>query len=97
MTQLPPSPQIRHELSANRFELQMGDSTAVLQYSVQDGTIFFTHTQVPTELEGKGIGSLLVRAGLDFARNNAYRVVPVCWFVAGYIERHTEYQDLLKS
>jgi len=90
-------PEVRHNVAASRFELQVDGSIAVLEYSLQAGTITFTHTGVPSELEGGGIGSQLARAGLEYARANALKVVPVCWFVAGYIERHTEYQDLLKS
>ena len=43
------------------------------------------------------LGSQLARAGLDFARERALKVVPLCWFVAGYMDRHSEYRDLLKS
>ena len=88
-------PDVQHIAAANRFELSVGASKAVLEYSLQDDVIIFTHTGVPTEIEGRGIGSRLVRAGLEFAREEAFRVVPRCWFVAGYIERHPEYRALL--
>jgi predicted GNAT family acetyltransferase len=52
---------------------------------------------VPAELEGRGIGSQLARAGMEFAREKAYKVLSTCWFVTGYIERHKEYQNLLKA
>ena len=86
---------IRHNMDLGRFELLMEGNMAVLDYRMDDSVIIFTHTGVPAELEGRGIGSQLVRAGLDFARVNMLRVVPACWFVAGYIERHPEYQDVL--
>ncbi|RMF40140.1 MAG: N-acetyltransferase, partial [Anaerolineae bacterium] len=56
----------------------------------------FTHTGVPEAIGGRGIGSKLARAGLKYARQQGYRVRPLCWFVAGYIQRHPEYQDLLE-
>lgn len=90
-------PEIRHNIAASRFELQIGGNIAVLEYSLQGDTITFTHTGVPGELEGRGIGSQLARAGLEYAREKVLKVVPVCWFVAGYIERHTEYQSLIKA
>jgi hypothetical protein len=46
-------------------------------------------------LEGQGIGSGLVKQALDAARAQNLKVVPMCSFVRGYIERHAEYQDLL--
>ncbi len=54
------------------------------------------HTEVPKELNGKGIGSALVRGLLDIARTQGLKVVPVCPFVSGYIAKHPEYADLLR-
>ena len=86
---------ITHHREDGRFEIVIADHTAVLNYTRQDGTLIFTHTGVPHELEGQGIGSRLVKAGLEYARANNFKVVPVCWFVAQYIQRHPEYQTLL--
>lgn len=88
--------QVIHNLEAQRFELTQDGHLAVLQYRLRDAqTVAFTHTGVPDALGGRGIGSQLAQAALSWARAQSYRVVPVCWFVAGYIERHPEYQDLL--
>ncbi len=81
--------------SDNRFEAQIDGKTAYLQYTVQDVKMIIPYTEVPSELEGQGIGSALVRAALDYARANELKVIPRCWFVAGYIERHPEYKDLI--
>lgn len=55
----------------------------------------FTHTLVPPELRGRGVAEKLVRAALAEARARGCRVVPQCSYVARFIERHAEYQDLL--
>jgi predicted GNAT family acetyltransferase len=78
-----------------RFELAEGGHTAVASYRLEGDTISFTHTVVPEEIEGRGFGSRLVRFALDQARERGLKVVPLCYFVKGYIERHPEYQDLL--
>jgi predicted GNAT family acetyltransferase len=96
MTNHTENPQVRHIPADNRFEMQAEGYSAVLQYILDGDTINFTHTGVPSELEGRGIGSQLAHAGLEYARENAFKVVTTCWFVAGYIERHKEYQPLLK-
>ena len=64
--------------------------TAELSYQRMGNTILFTHTGVPPALEGQGVGSALVRAGLEFARANKLTVKTTCWFVSGYIQRHPE-------
>ena len=87
--------EVRHDERKRRFEVEEEGEVAILTYGLQDGLIVFTHTIVPDALEGRGIGSRLVRAGLDFARAEGLKVVPQCSFVRGYIERHEEAQDLL--
>ena len=88
---------ILHNKDAQRFEIHIGEHKSVLEYSLHGKTITFTHTGVPRELEGNGIGSLIVRAGLDYAREQGYKVVSLCPFVGVYIQRHAEYADLLVS
>ncbi len=48
-----------------------------------------------TELEGRGIGSRLVSGTLDLIRGRGEKVIPACSFVAAFIRKHAEYQDLL--
>ena len=90
------TPQVRHIPTASRFEMLAEGHTAVLEYTLDGDTISFIHTGVPAQLEGRGIGSQLAHAGLEYARENGLKVIPVCWFISGYIERHKEYQTLLK-
>ncbi len=83
-----------HNTELNRFEVHLDAHIAELNYRLSGNTIIFTHTGVPTALEGRGIGSLLVKTGLEYAKNNNLKVQTLCWFVAGYVQRHTEYQYL---
>lgn len=87
---------ITHNQSENRFEIHAGQTLAELDYTLEGRVITFTHTGVPAELEGQGIGGRLARAGLDYARANGLKVVSQCWFINKYLERNMEYQDLLK-
>jgi predicted GNAT family acetyltransferase len=79
----------------NRFELDLNGAVAAAYYDVSPGTITFTHTEVPAELNGRGIGSKLVRGALDVVRAQRLKVVAECPFVGGYIAKHPEYADLL--
>lgn len=79
-----------HNQTKSRFEVHVETSTALLNYTVADKSILFTHTGVPPALEGHGIGSKLVKTGLEYARANHLKVESTCWFVSGYIERHPE-------
>ena len=85
-----------HNTEQNSFEVHLDSQIAELTYRLSGNTIIFTHTGVPSALEGKGIGSLLVKTGLEYAKKNNLKVQTLCWFVDGYIQRHKEYQDLIK-
>jgi predicted GNAT family acetyltransferase len=89
-----PSP-VRDNTALARFELEAGGATAVSYYRLSPGVMTFTHTEVPRELEGRGIGSALVRGALEAAREQGLKVSPRCSFVAHYIATHPEFQDLL--
>jgi len=84
-----------HHAERKQFEIHINSSIAVLAYYIAGNVITFTHTGVPSALEGQGIGSKLVKAGLQYARDNNLKVESTCWFVSGYIERHPEAQDLI--
>jgi predicted GNAT family acetyltransferase len=81
--------------SANRFEMPIDGHIAFVTYRRNDGVISLDHAEVPSALEGRGLGSKLVRATLDQVRSEGLKVVPRCSFVAAFIRRHAEYADLL--
>jgi len=87
--------QVRHNREEHRFEVDLGDTTALATYRRRGHTIIFPHTEVPKQHEGRGIGTMLVKAGLDYAREEGLKVVPVCPFFASYMKRHPEVHDLL--
>ena len=86
---------IRHEPDASRFVADVDGGEATLEYMRDGKRIIFTHTGVPPESEGKGIGASLAKAGLDWARAENLRVVPACPFVFSYVKRHREYGDIV--
>ncbi|HVN53097.1 MAG TPA: GNAT family N-acetyltransferase [Anaerolineaceae bacterium] len=86
-----------HNPNESRFELEVEGQLAVLDYTIRGNTILFIHTGVPPAIEGRGIGTALVKTGLDYAHEHHYQVVPYCWFVSSFIERYPKYQDLLKD
>jgi uncharacterized protein len=87
---------VRDNTAMHRFEIDLGDGNlALAEYTLSNGKIAFTHTEVPKKHEGKGIGSTLVRFALRSARERGLRVIPKCPFVAAYIKKHVEEQDLL--
>lgn len=81
--------------AAGRFEIRIGDEVAFVTYRREGNTIAYIHTEVPEALEGHGIAARLAAHALEYARANGLLVVPLCPYVAAYLERHPEYQDLV--
>ena len=86
---------IRDNRAEQEFELEVDGYRAVAAYQLEGDKIVFTHTRVPSAIEGRGVGGKLVRGALDTARDRGLKVVPHCPFVAAYIGRHPEYRALL--
>ena len=85
---------VKNNPERHRFEIVIGDKAAFTGYRMTGNTIIFTHTEVPPEFEGMGIGSKLARFVLDYAKAQGYRVQAQCPFIAAYIRRHPEYQSI---
>ncbi|MCB8877386.1 GNAT family N-acetyltransferase [Acidisoma silvae] len=86
---------VTDNIHLRRFELTKDRATAFVSYRQEKGQLVLIHTDVPRALEGQGLGSALVRAVLDEVRHRHQLVVPECAFIAGFIRRHPEYEDLV--
>jgi predicted GNAT family acetyltransferase len=80
-----------------RFEAQVGEHTAMMYRYYNEDSLVITHTLVPDELSGQGLAAHMTRTVLDGARARGLSVVPICPYVAAYIKRHPEYQDLVQK
>jgi uncharacterized protein len=79
----------------SRYELETDGKIAFVIYTRSPGVITLVHEEVPKELSGHGVGAALARGVLDIARANGDKVIPRCPFIAAYMRRHKETQDLL--
>lgn len=86
---------VRDNTALRRFELEVDGITAFSEYRRKDGVVTFIHTEVPESLGGKGVGSKLARGALDLVRASGEKVVAKCPFIAAFIKKNAEYQDLL--
>lgn len=74
----------------SRFELSMDGQLAELVYRHHGGRLALMHTEVPSGLEGRGIGGRLVTAAIDRAVREGLTVVPLCPFARDWLRRHPE-------
>jgi predicted GNAT family acetyltransferase len=86
---------VRDDPAHHRFELETDGHTAYLYYRLEPGVITLVHTEVPQELGGRGVGSTLVRGALEAIRAKGLKVILKCPFVAAYMGKHPEFNDLV--
>jgi len=80
----------------HRFEgLLDGEVAGFVIYRRDDDRLVLVHTEVDQRFEGQGVGSALARGVLDRLRTEGEVVVPECEFIAGWIDRHPDYADLV--
>ena len=87
---------ITHDEAGHRFVADLGGERAELAYLERDpGTVVLHHTFVPPGLRGGGVAGALAARALEWARSTGRQVIPVCPYVARYMQRHPELEDLL--
>ncbi|MFE9100572.1 GNAT family N-acetyltransferase [Actinomadura geliboluensis] len=92
------STEITDNAEKSRYEIRVdGDLAGFAEYEHGEGSVVFTHTEVDSAFEGRGIGSALARGALDDVRGTGRTAVPLCPFIKKWIEKHPDYQDLVAS
>lgn len=81
----------------NRFELAIDGVAAFVEYDRSDGRLVLKHTEVPQALSGQGVGSRLAKGVFDNLRASGRRAVVRCEFLASWVARHSEYQDVVEG
>ena len=78
-----------------QYEYHIDGALAKIEYIKAKNKIYLTHTEVPKELEGKGVASSLVKQVLEDIETKELTLIPMCPFVAAYIKRHPEWKKLV--
>ena len=92
-----PAPIVRYDPAAKRFEVRPEGTEAVAFLDVLPGAKVWslTHTEVPPDLEGGGLGTALVRAALAHVRALDATVMPLCPFVVAHLDHHPDEADVV--
>jgi uncharacterized protein len=92
------SENIIHDENDLRFYLSFGEDEAELTYSYPCKTIMdFDYTFVPKSCRGEGVADKLVKAGLEFAKCQNFKVIASCPVVESFINRNPEYKTIVKE
>ena len=81
-----------------QYEFHIEGFVPKIEYIINhEENVYLTHTEVPYELGGKGVGTQLVEKTLTDIEENNMHVVPLCPFVAAYIRKNPEWKRLIAT
>lgn len=79
----------------DRFTIEVeGRTVGLADFYDRDGRRVFPHTEVVPQYQGRGLATILVAEALRVTRAARLRIVPTCWMVAEFIDKHPEYADI---
>jgi uncharacterized protein len=87
--------EIRDNKVQNRFELDVEGGVAFANYRLTPSAVIITHTETPRAQRGRGVASELVEGALALIRADERKVIAGCSFVADYLHKHREYDDMV--
>ncbi|WP_207423638.1 GNAT family N-acetyltransferase [Desertivirga brevis] len=80
---------------AHNFELWVEGKKSFIDYKQRGDKVYILHTEVPEELEGKGVAAALVEKTLRYLDENQFRLVPLCSYTQLFLRRHPEWYKLV--
>lgn len=88
--------QIQQNKQAARFETSIDGVDAFIEYIEKPGgVLLLTHTCVPPQISGRGVGTQMVVKTLELIRQLDLKIVPLCPFILSYLNKTDNYQDLI--
>jgi uncharacterized protein len=88
--------EVTHDIPGKRFVAQFPEGKGELTYErVGTGTMDFQHTRVDGSLRGRGVADALVRAAMDYARSEGFKVIATCAYTQKWLERHPDQRDIV--
>jgi uncharacterized protein len=90
-------PEVIHEKENQRFVIYTNGNEVYVEYKMEEKEINLYHTFTHPALRGKGLAAQVVRAAVEFAKENNLKVMPTCSYVQAFIAKNDEYKKLVAN
>ncbi len=87
--------EVINDLQGSRFVLDVNGSEVYVLYDEDKDVIDLYSTYTPPKLRGQGLAEKVVLAAFEYAKERNLKVIPGCWYVRKFLEKHSEYQSLV--
>ncbi len=86
--------EVVNDIQGSRFVLNLNGHEVYVLYAEDKETIDLYSTYTPSELRGQGLAEKVVLAAFEYAKEKKLKVIPSCWYVRKFLDKHTEYQNI---
>lgn len=82
----------------NQYEFQINGKLARIEYIKSDnGEIYLIHTDIPSEFRTQDVWPQLIEKIFKDIESQGLRLIPLCFFVTGYILKFPEWNRIIMS
>lgn len=89
--------EFKNETESSRYTLRIdGEIASAVDYKISGGSISFTHTFTDAKRRGQGLAGEIVEFAVnDVEQSSNLRIVPMCWYVGEWFDKHPDRAQLL--
>ena len=88
--------EIINDKQGSRFVMDVNGQEVYVLYTEDKETLDLYSTYTPPQLRGQGLAEKVVLAAFEYASDKKLKVIPSCWYVRKFLEKHSEYKpDIL--
>ena len=87
--------EVLNDLQGSRFVLDVNGNEVYVLYAEDKNTIDLYSTYTPPKLRGQGLAEKVVLAAFKYAKQKNLKVIPSCWYVRKFIEKHPEFRTIV--
>ncbi len=92
---IPSMIDIQHDKEKQIFILPINGEEAKVEYTWKKGIMYLTHSEVPHNLRGRGIGKELVLKTFEKLTEEGFKAVAICTYIQHVKNRDTYWKNII--
>ena len=81
--------EVIHDKNKHQFIMEVDGENATVDYEMKDEKMYLVYSEVPFNIRGQGIGTILVEKTFEKLTEEGYKAVAVCGYVKS-VARNSE-------
>ena len=93
--------KVIHDKENNQLYLEAEGARALIDYKIRKNRMYLTHSEVPVELRGNGIGKILVEKSLEKlleeSYDKEYKIIAKCSFIKYVVAKNPKWSEIVSK